>query len=168
MELRFIDYGSEAYWAAAKLRYRLFYQPHGIAESIVQTGDDAQALHVVIQQNRSVLAYGQLAHPTGRQFTVHQMVVEPAWQRQGLGRLVLQALLDRAKQLGGRSVSLNARVAQLGFTSAWASKREETFLPRQRLGLTTSRWKSCWSHILSLDAKITRVPITASKALPAI
>ncbi len=114
MALEFVVYGSEAYWAAAKLRYRLFYQPHGIAESIVQPSEDAQDLHVVMQQNGSVLAYGRLSQ-AGNNFQIYQMAVEPTWQGQGLGRRVLQSLVNEARQRGGRSLSLNARVNPAGF-----------------------------------------------------
>ena len=114
MELKFVEYGSEAYLAAAKLRYRLFYQPHGLDESIVQTGKDAQDCHVVIEQDSQVLAYGRLTQ-AGEQFSVYQMVVEPAWQGQGLGRWLLKTLVDVAEQRGAQSVHLNARVSQMGF-----------------------------------------------------
>ena len=113
--LQLIDYGSEAYLAAAKLRYRLFYEPHGLDESIVQTGKDAEDCHVaVIEQDGQVLAYGRLAQ-TGEHFSIYQMVVEPAWQGQGLGTQVLQALVAVAEQRGAKSVSLNAKVSQQGF-----------------------------------------------------
>lgn len=116
MEVQFIEHGSAAYIGAAQLRYRVFYQPHGVDEDIINTQEEADDCHVAILQERSrqVLAYGRLAH-TAQQCTVHQMVVEPEWQGQGLGTLVLQILLERAKQLGCNSASLNARVAQAGF-----------------------------------------------------
>lgn len=116
MEVHFIEHGSEAYLGAANLRYRVFYQPHGLNEDITTTQDDAQDCHVAILQegSKQVLAYGRLAH-TAEQCSVHQMVVEPDWQGQGLGTLVLQILLERARQLGCKSASLSARVPQVGF-----------------------------------------------------
>ena len=112
--LQFIDYGSEAYLAAAKLRYRLFYEPHGLEESIVQTAKDAEDCHVAVTTDGQVLAYGRLAQ-TGEHFSIYQMVVEPAWQGKGLGTQVLQALVAVAEQRGAKSVSLNAKVSRQGF-----------------------------------------------------
>lgn len=115
MELRWIEHDSQAYRAAAKLRYRLFYQPHGIDEAIVHTGEDVQDSHAVIEQDGQVLAYGRLAQDNAVEFRVLQMVVEPAWQGLGLGKWLLQALTTLAKQQGGLLVSVNARVTQVGF-----------------------------------------------------
>lgn len=122
MEVRFIEHGSAAYTAAAKLRYRVFYQPNGCDEVITQTQDDAQDCHVAILQtdgpeSDAVVAYGRLAQSqeTPEHFSLQQMVVEPAWQGKGLGTLLIQILMERAKQLGATYVSLNARVPQTGF-----------------------------------------------------
>ncbi len=115
VKLRWIDYDSEAYWTAAQLRYRLFYQPHGIDEAILHTGEDAEGNHAVIEQDGQVLAYGRLAQRDATQFQILQLVVEPTWQGQGIGAWLLQGLLALAVQQGGQRVSLNARVAQVGF-----------------------------------------------------
>jgi len=115
MDVRWISYGSDAYWTAADLRYRLFYQPHGIDRSIVCTGEDSADDHAVLEQNGQILAYGRLAQRGRTEFQILQMVVETAWQGRGLGRQVLKALMTLAERQGGRSLFLNARADQAGF-----------------------------------------------------
>ena len=62
-----------------------------------------------------MIAYGQLVFKGDRVYRVCQMVVQPKYQGQGLGRSILVFLIDRAKQEGAISLTLNARLTAVGF-----------------------------------------------------
>lgn len=113
-QLKFIQYGSEEYYQAAELRYRLFYQEHNIPFESIFSSCEEQDLHLVITTNQEnyVLAYGRLAQKSCDEFQIYQMVVEPKYQGQGLGRQILQALIKAATAQGGSLVTLNARVTK--------------------------------------------------------
>lgn len=49
------------------------------------------------------------------EFQIYQMVVEPKYQGQGLGRQILQALIEAATAQGASLVTLNARVTKMLF-----------------------------------------------------
>jgi len=51
----------------------------------------------------------------GRWWRIRGMATEPAWRGRGLGRSVLELLLERAAAAGGGTVWCNARVPALGF-----------------------------------------------------
>ena len=129
--LKFIEYGSPEYLQAARLRYRLFYEEHGIEfESIFETSEK-QSLHLVITSNIDlVLAYGRLDRKSVDQFQIYQMVVEPTYQRQGLGTAILKTLIAAATERGASIVLLNARVA-MQFYEVFASS--STGVPHIRM-----------------------------------
>ncbi len=115
--LKFIEYGSNEYHQAAQLRYRLFYQDHNISLEAIANSQEEQDLHLVITttQGNQVLAYGRLAQKSFNEFQIYQMVVEPGYQKQGLGKRILQTLIKTASARGGQLLSLNARVTKIKF-----------------------------------------------------
>ena len=116
-QLKFVDYGSLEYQQATKLRYRLFYQKHNIPFESIFNLQEQQHLHLVITnklQNK-ILAYGRLDRKSADEFQICQMVVEPEYQRQGLGTLILKTLTEVAINQGASLVTLNARVAKMKF-----------------------------------------------------
>ncbi len=116
-KLKFVEYGSPEYQQAAQLRYRLFYQEHCIRFESIFAPQEKQNLHLVItaKTEHQVLAYGRLDRKSSDEFQICQMVVEPKYQRQGLGTLILQALTKVATHQGAGLVVLNARVTKVQF-----------------------------------------------------
>lgn len=115
--LKFIEYGSDEYYQAAQLRYRLFYQNHDIPFKSLFKQQEQRDLHIAITntQEHRVLAYGRLAENHPNEFQIYQIVVKPELQGQGLGAYILRALTEAAAQQGAALVVLNARVMQAGF-----------------------------------------------------
>ncbi|MGK7934957.1 MAG: GNAT family N-acetyltransferase [Xenococcaceae cyanobacterium] len=116
-QLKFVDYGSLEYQQATKLRYRLFYQKHNIPFESIFNLQEKQHLHLVItnKPQNKILAYGRLDRKSADEFQICQMVVEPEYQRQGLGTLILKTLTEVAINQGASLVTLNARVAKMKF-----------------------------------------------------
>lgn len=125
MSLRFIGINSSEYDQALRLRYQLFYQEHGIDLEAIRTADRQahnsptepphQHLALTDKDTGQVLAYGQLGQNGPDEFQVYQMVVDPKYQRQGLGRQILATLVDRAIAQGATHVVLHARVSKMQF-----------------------------------------------------
>ncbi len=114
-QLKFVKYGSSEYQQAARLRYRLFYQEHGIRFESIFDPQERQSLHLVITNTDRILAYGRLERKSVDEFQIYQMVVEPEYQRQGLGTLILETLIATASDRGASIIVLNARVVKVGF-----------------------------------------------------
>ena len=116
-QLKFVEYGSLEYQQAAQLRYRLFYQEHSIPFESIFDPQEKQNLHLVIitKTQNQILAYGRLDRKSSDEFQICQMVVEPEYQRQGLGTLILEELTKVATNNGASLVILNARVTKVQF-----------------------------------------------------
>ena len=116
-EIKFVEYDSPEYQAAAQLRYRLFYQEHSISFASIFNSQEKEYLHLAITANRDnqVVAYGRLECINDYEFQISQMVVEPQYQRQGLGTLILEKLSTIAVDKGASTLVLNARVTKILF-----------------------------------------------------
>ena len=117
MYLKFIQYGSDEYYQAARLRYRLFYQEHNIPFESISNSQEERDLHaaIITEATGFVLAYGRLSQNSCDRFQIYQMVVEPEYQGRGLGTQILQALINSAIKQGAKFLVLNARVTKTEF-----------------------------------------------------
>ena len=124
MNLKFIKYGSDEYYKAAKLRYKLFYQQHNIPFNSIFSAKEEQDTHAVIihPKTQHILAYGRLSQNSLNEFQICQMVVKPEYQRQGLGTRILIALVDLAIDRGATLLVLNARVTKVKFYQKYGFK----------------------------------------------
>ena len=114
--LKFVGMDSAEYAQAAQLRHLLFYQEHDIALEAIASPQEKHYQHLALVNDRGqVLAYGQLGQNSRGEFQIYQMVVTPEHQRQGLGRQILETLVDRAIAQGAQRVVLHARVTKVPF-----------------------------------------------------
>ena len=98
---------------------------------------DPQCQHVIARDSEHrPIGTGRLTpeHKIGR------MAVLPEWRGRGVGEALLIALIDRAKAMGLREVSLNAQVGALGFYEkfsfvAYGERFEEAGIEHQAMRL---------------------------------
>ena len=100
MLIKKIELNSEEYQQACQLRYQLFYQPHGLSFDSVFDDKETESIHLAIIEGDLVLAYGQLLLKRDRVYQIHQMVVHPNYQKQGLGKKLLAKLSFKHIQAG--------------------------------------------------------------------
>ena len=114
ISVKLIEYQRQEYRQACKLRYRLFFQEHNLPWDVVLNNNDADFLAaIVIEEN--VVAYGQLRDRHNGIYQIEQMVVEPKYQRQYLGKRIILTLIDLAKHKGAIEIVLNSRLCAIGF-----------------------------------------------------
>ncbi len=105
--------GWEALWAAARsLREAVFVVEQGVPRELEQDANDAASHHVLARDaNGRAVGTGRLL-PDGH---IGRMAVLPAWRGQGIGRALLERLLDEAAATGMRQLVLKAQVPACGF-----------------------------------------------------
>ena len=136
---------SELEGAARAVRLQVFVQEQGIPEAEEWDEDDAQAVHAVVSNLAGLpLATGRLIlsgeHPCDgpHHARIGRMAVLRSSRGIGLGRRVLDALMQAARERGVRHLSLHAQVsamslyAQAGFT-AQGEVFDEVGIPHQRM-----------------------------------
>ena len=100
---------------ALPLRLSVFVQEQGVPIELEQDEQDELATHAIVQSALEVLATGRvvIVHP-GLAKIGRLAVVKPK-RGQGLGRVVLQALIEQAHRLGAKSVKLHAQCDAVRF-----------------------------------------------------
>ena len=137
MKLKFIDTNSPEYLQACKLRYKLFFAEHHLPFSTVYYHRESIAIHAVIKEENTneVIAYGILTPGENKVYQIHQMVVEPSYQKQGLGKTIMQALIDKAKTQQARSIILEARTTAVDFYRKFGFEVVSRKYPSKKTGV---------------------------------
>lgn len=117
MLLKVIEYGSDEYHQAVRIRHRVFYAEHCIPLASILEPGEAQDLHLGIVGDPSgrVLACGRLGRNHRGELQIYQMAVMPEYQRRGLGKRILQGLIEAGIARGAERIVLDARVAKVPF-----------------------------------------------------
>jgi predicted GNAT family N-acyltransferase len=122
---------SPASWPAERaellaVRYAVFVEEQGVPLALELDGKDAAARHLLVRsRDGRPIATGRLL-PEGQ---IGRMAVLPDWRGRGIGRQLLEALLQQARARQLPTVFLHAQVGALGFYQAAGFVAEgETFM----------------------------------------
>jgi predicted GNAT family N-acyltransferase len=98
--------------AAHAVREAVFVVEQGVPRELELDANDAPSRHVLARDaQRTAIGTGRLL-PDGH---IGRMAVLPGWRGQGVGRALLELLLDEAGALGMAALVLNAQVQACGF-----------------------------------------------------
>lgn len=134
MRVEQIEYNSEAYREALRLRFRVLREPLGLTYSAEQLAADARDTHIVAMDRGKIVGNLILASVEPDMMQMRQVAVDTDYQGQGIGRALVNFAEATAKQWGARVLMLHGRVAvqpfyeRLGY-AACGEPFEEVTLP---------------------------------------
>jgi len=99
---------------AAPIRFTVFVEEQGVPIDIELDGQDVLSVHAIVFDEEKPVATGRLL-PDGH---IGRMAVLKDWRRRGIGALMLQSLMERAKERGYPEVALSAQVQAVPFYRA--------------------------------------------------
>ncbi|MBL8474564.1 MAG: GNAT family N-acetyltransferase [Methyloversatilis sp.] len=97
--------------ALRTVREAVFVLEQGIPAELEWDADDASSRHALACIDGAPVACGRLL-PDGH---IGRMAVRGAWRGQGIGRAILDALIDSAQQVGMPLLQLHAQIHATGF-----------------------------------------------------
>ncbi|WP_090132116.1 YbgC/FadM family acyl-CoA thioesterase [Limnohabitans sp. Rim11] len=101
---------------AAALRTEVFVEEQEIPQELEWDEHDAKALHaLVLNKLGQPVATGRLLQPQPKLAQIGRMAVSKALRGGNLGRMVIDALVDAARQRGDHQVILHAQCSAEGF-----------------------------------------------------
>ncbi len=101
---------------AAALRSAVFVQEQKIPAELEWDAADALAVHAVVYNRFGVaLATGRLLEHRDGVSKIGRMAVQAGLRGSGIGRAVLEALVEAARERGDRQVLLHAQTSAVGF-----------------------------------------------------
>jgi len=112
--VRQVALGSADYAATLELRRAVLLEPFGIPLSEA-CADDAAALHWATWSAGACIACLLLIDRGSGTWQLRQMAVLPDWQGQGVGRELVRAAVEGAREAGGRQLLAHARESAVPF-----------------------------------------------------
>jgi len=107
--------GDALYGDALRLRYEVFFEPHGLAPEVVLDDLERSSRHLALLEEERLVAYARLTFIARHEAKISQMVVAPARQGSGLGSTLLAWLIELCEAEQVERVVLEARAAKTGF-----------------------------------------------------
>ena len=123
--LSFVDWSTHQTELYA-IRYQVFVQEQQVPEELEQDEFDAQSTHILARAaNGAAIGTGRLL-PDGH---IGRVAVLAEWRKYGIGKRIMEALIDQARIQGHQLVALNAQVDALDFYRKLGFQAKgETFL----------------------------------------
>jgi predicted GNAT family N-acyltransferase len=120
---------------AAPLRYAVFVQEQGVPEELEWDDQDARSVHAVILDAECCLGTGRML-PAGDDgcASIGRMAVRHDRRGEGVGRLLLRALLTEATHQNVHEIVLHAQMSAVGFYDRFGFARSGC--PFQEAGIT--------------------------------
>ena len=104
----------EARAQASPIRFAVFCDEQGVQREIELDEHDSQSIHVIAYEGGHAVGTARLL-PDGH---IGRMAVLKDWRGRGIGGLMLQKLMERAKARGDREIVLSAQVHAVPFYRA--------------------------------------------------
>ncbi len=99
---------------AAPIRFAVFVEEQGVPREIELDQHDAGSVHAIVFDQDKAVATGRLL-PDGH---IGRMAVLKPWRGRGIGALMLDRLIQRARERGDAEVALSAQVHAVPFYRA--------------------------------------------------
>lgn len=96
---------------AQSVRMVVFVEEQDVPIELEMDDMDAKSIHIVIFDDQKAVATARLLPDA----SIGRMAVLVQYRGQGLGAMLLQTLMDKAKQLGYTELSLSAQQHAIGF-----------------------------------------------------
>ncbi len=96
---------------ATKIRFAVFVEEQGVPAEMEMDEHDARSVHALALDEGAAVGTGRLL-PDGH---IGRMAVQKEWRGRGIGSLILEALVARARERGDPQVVLAAQVQAMDF-----------------------------------------------------
>jgi predicted GNAT family N-acyltransferase len=112
--VREIDPGMSEYEQAAEVRYDALYREWGLPRTLIEDTDGRTYRHAAVFDGERLVGYARLWLEDGES-KVFQLAVANDRQGEGIGALLVDTLLEWAREAGRTKVELDARVHVVGY-----------------------------------------------------
>ena len=108
------------------LRYDILRKPWNQSKETSTDGMEDKAINAFIEDNGKVVACGRLQDNGGGIGQIRYMAVDDNYQGKGFGKLIVAKLEEEAKQIGLKTIELQARENALEFYKSQGYTVKET------------------------------------------
>lgn len=105
----------EAEADAFLVRQEVFIREQGVPAELELDEFDSSAVHVLAYQDKHCIGTGRLVNLSDQQSQIGRMAVLAKFRRKGVGKLILQKLVDLATSKGSQEIVLHSQVSVIPF-----------------------------------------------------
>lgn len=110
---------------ARKIRTEVFILEQGFQDEFDETDEIAE--HLVLYDHGAPIATGRLFAEDGS-YHLGRIAVQKDYRKKGIGRILMQKLEERVRELGGKQVTISAQIRAEGFYQCCGYRSEgETY-----------------------------------------
>jgi predicted GNAT family N-acyltransferase len=126
---------SSLYLEAIRLRHEVFFKPQGLDPEVVLDDLEPSSRHFALVESDRLIAYARLTSITKNEAKISQMVVMPDQQGRGLGKMLLEWLIEDCGRNRIDKVTLEARKTKVGFYALHGFRCVGEPYPSHRTGI---------------------------------
>jgi predicted GNAT family N-acyltransferase len=115
LEIREIDFGSSEYEAELRLRQAVLRTPLGLELGGQDTATDDVELHLGAFMGEKLVGVVMMRILPSSQVQMRQVAIDSATQGTGVGRKLIEAFEESAREEGASEIVMDARVTAQGF-----------------------------------------------------
>ncbi|NME67825.1 GNAT family N-acetyltransferase [Flammeovirga aprica] len=135
MNCKYITLEDGLYDKAKSIRIQCFFEGYENAEQLINDSAEKNGIHLVsLNEKGEVTGTGRL-NLENTTAIISQMAINPIYQNQGIGGLILDELILKSKSLGVDKIRLSARVTAQSFYSKKGFKEEGEVYPSKKTGI---------------------------------
>ena len=97
------------------LRYRILRAPWGEPQGSEVDGIEDQCFHIMALDQDKVVGVGRIQYNSTNEAQIRYMAIEKVYEGNGIGRMIVDALEQEAKNRNINTVMLDAREPAVGF-----------------------------------------------------
>ena len=111
------------------LRWRILRKPWGQPEGSEKDGLENMSIHIIAKDNENVIGIGRLQFNSNTEAQIRYMAVEKEYEKQGIGKQIVEALEQQAELNHRNFILPDAREPAVGFyENLGYIKKEKTYL----------------------------------------
>ena len=131
----------EAEVEAFLVRQEVFILEQGVPAELELDELDSSAAHVLVYQDAHCIGTGRLVNLSAKQAQIGRMAVLAKFRGKGIGKLILQKLVDLAASQGAQDIILHSQVSAISFYEklgfqAQGDVYDEAGIPHRNMMLT--------------------------------
>jgi predicted GNAT family N-acyltransferase len=100
---------------ALEVRHRVFVSEQQVAEELEQDGLDPECIHFIAKLKTFIVGTGRLREIDPGTVKIERMAVLAEFRNRGIGRKLLDSMLDYAREEGYRKSTLHAQKNAINF-----------------------------------------------------
>lgn len=134
MEYKFIDQFNSYYIQVINLRINLFFKNFENAIELINDTDENTSKHIVCIDNENVIGTGRLTIRNSIGI-ISQIAVSKPHQHQGIGKEILNILINECKKQNENKIMLSARETAVSFYKKFKFESVGTIYPSRKTGI---------------------------------